>query len=125
MIEPKWLAQKSAKRTNAWRECVVPGLWPLRALALKGPSWAHSSWTSTHTLCVHVLAQGCSIGKGLPAALDRADVLLLTVRVHVQQLMDDGWGETVRDQALARQIENLILARARELRAETLSEIAD
>ena len=49
----------------------------------------------------------------------------ITVRVHVQQLMDGGWGETVRDQALARQIEDLILARARELRAESLSEIAD
>ncbi len=49
----------------------------------------------------------------------------ITVRVHVQQRMDNGWGEAVRDQALARQIENLILARARELRAESLAEVAD
>ena len=49
----------------------------------------------------------------------------ISARVHVQQRMADGWGEAVRDQALARQIENLILARARELRAESLAEIAD
>ena len=49
----------------------------------------------------------------------------IKVRVHVQQRMDDGWGEAVRDQALARQIEDLILARARELRAESLAEVAN
>ncbi len=49
----------------------------------------------------------------------------ISVRVHVEQRMDDGWGEAVRDQALARQIEDLILARARELRAESLAEVAD
>ena len=37
----------------------------------------------------------------------------ISVRVHVQQRMADGWGEAVRDEALARQIEELILARAR------------
>ena len=49
----------------------------------------------------------------------------ISARVHVQKRVADGWGEAVRDQALARQIENLILARARELRAEALSEVAD
>jgi len=49
----------------------------------------------------------------------------ITVRVYVQQRMADGWGEAVRDQALARQIEDLILARARELRAESLVEVVD
>ena len=49
----------------------------------------------------------------------------ISVRVHVQQRLADGWGEAVRDEALARQIENLILARARELRAESLAEVAD
>ena len=49
----------------------------------------------------------------------------ISVRVHVQQRMANGWGEAVRDQALARQIEDLILARARELRAESLAEVAD
>ena len=49
----------------------------------------------------------------------------ISVRVHVQQRMEDGWGEAVRDQALARQIEDLILARARELRAKSLAEVVD
>ena len=49
----------------------------------------------------------------------------ISVRVHVQKRMTDGWGEAVRDQALAGQIEDLILARARELRAESLAEVAD
>lgn len=49
----------------------------------------------------------------------------ISVRVHVQQRMADGWGEAVRDQALARQIEDLILARARELRADSLAEVVD
>ena len=49
----------------------------------------------------------------------------INVRVHVQQRMVDGWGEAVLDQVLARQIEDLILARARELRAESLAEVAD
>ena len=49
----------------------------------------------------------------------------ISVRVHVQQRMADGWGAAVRDEALAQQIENLILARARELRAESLAEVVD
>ncbi len=49
----------------------------------------------------------------------------INVRVHVQQRIADGWGEAVLDHALARQIEDLILARARELRAESLAEVVD
>ena len=49
----------------------------------------------------------------------------VSVRVHVQKRSADGWGDTARDEAFARQIEDLILARARELRAESLAEIAD
>ena len=49
----------------------------------------------------------------------------IRVRMHVQQRMANGWGEAVRDRALARQIEDLILARARELRAESLAEVVD
>ena len=49
----------------------------------------------------------------------------ISVRVHVQQRMADGWGEAGRDESLARQIEDLILARARELRAESLAEVGD
>ena len=49
----------------------------------------------------------------------------ISVRVHVQQRVADGWGEAGRDEVLARQIEDLILARARELRAESLAEVVD
>jgi len=47
------------------------------------------------------------------------------VRVHVQKRSADGWSDAALDEAFARQIEGLILARARELRAESLAEIAD
>ena len=47
------------------------------------------------------------------------------MRVHVQKRSAGGWSDTARDEAFARQIENLILARARELRAESLAEITD
>ena len=49
----------------------------------------------------------------------------VSVRVHVQKRSADGWSETARDEAFARQIEDLILARARELRADSLAEITD
>ena len=49
----------------------------------------------------------------------------ITVRVHVQKRITDDWGQAVRDHALAGQIEDLILARARELRAESLAEVAN
>ena len=49
----------------------------------------------------------------------------VSVRVHVQKRSADGWSDTARDETFARQIEDLILARARELRAESLAEIAD
>ena len=47
------------------------------------------------------------------------------VRVHVQEKTANGWGEIAREEVLARQIEGLILARARELRAESLGEVTD
>ena len=49
----------------------------------------------------------------------------VSVRVHVQKRSADGWSDAARDEAFARQIEDLILSRARELRAESLAEITD
>ena len=46
----------------------------------------------------------------------------VSVRVHVQKRSADRWSETARDEAFARQIEDLILSRARELRAESITE---
>lgn len=45
------------------------------------------------------------------------------VKVHVQRRNGDEWGEASRDEDFARKMEDLILTRAREIRAETLSEI--
>jgi len=49
----------------------------------------------------------------------------VSVRVYVQKRSADGWHDAARDEAFARQIEDLILSRARELRAESLAEITD
>ena len=49
----------------------------------------------------------------------------VSVRVHVQKRSADGWRDAARNEAFARQIEDLILSRARELRAESLAEITD
>jgi hypothetical protein len=49
----------------------------------------------------------------------------VSVRVHVQKRGTDGWSDAARDEAFARRIEDLILSRARELRAESLAEITD
>jgi len=49
----------------------------------------------------------------------------VSVRVHVQKRSADGWSDAARDEAFASRIEDLILSRARELRAESLAEITD
>ena len=49
----------------------------------------------------------------------------VSVRVHVQKRSADGWSDAARDETFASRIEDLILSRARELRAESLAEITD
>ena len=49
----------------------------------------------------------------------------VSVRVHVQKRSAVGWSDAARDEAFASRIEDLILSRARELRAESLAEITD
>ena len=49
----------------------------------------------------------------------------VSVRLHVQKRSADGWSDAARDEAFASRIEDLILSRARELRAESLAEITD
>ena len=49
----------------------------------------------------------------------------VSVRVHVQKRSANGWSDAARDEAFASRIEDLILSRARELRAESLAEITD
>lgn len=49
----------------------------------------------------------------------------IRVRIHVQQAEGDGWGAVSRDEAMERKIEDLILTRAREIRASSLIESAE
>ncbi|MFL2841977.1 MAG: DUF3576 domain-containing protein [Candidatus Puniceispirillaceae bacterium] len=50
----------------------------------------------------------------------RADAI--TVRAYVQNRLDSEWVDAGRDEALSRKLEDLVLARARELRAATIAE---
>lgn len=49
----------------------------------------------------------------------------IRVRIHVQQADGDGWGAVSRDEVMERKIEDLILTRAREIRASSLIESAE
>jgi hypothetical protein len=49
----------------------------------------------------------------------------IQVRAYVQTRDDDGWTNAGRDSALSRKLEDLILTRARELRAATVSETSN
>ena len=49
----------------------------------------------------------------------------IQVRAYVQTRDGDGWTNTGRDSALARKLEDLILTRARELRAAAVSETSN
>ena len=46
----------------------------------------------------------------------------ITVRAYVQNRLDDQWVDAGRDEALGRKLENLVLTRARELRAAATAE---
>jgi hypothetical protein len=46
----------------------------------------------------------------------------ITVRAYVQNRLDDQWIDAGRDEALSRKLENLVLTRARELRAAATAE---
>jgi len=49
----------------------------------------------------------------------------IRVRAYVQTRKDNGWTNVGRDNALSQKLENLILARARELRAAVISETSN
>ena len=49
----------------------------------------------------------------------------IRVRIHVQKAEGNGWGAVSRDEAMERKIEDLILTRAREIRASSLIESAE
>lgn len=49
----------------------------------------------------------------------------INARIYVQKATANGWGSVMRDAELERKIEDLILTRAREIRASSLSETAE
>ena len=55
----------------------------------------------------------------------RSDAIRVTVHVQTRDGTDGSWGSSFRDEAFARRLEDLILNRAREIRAESLTDIAE
>ena len=55
----------------------------------------------------------------------RSDAVRVTVHVQTRDGIDGTWSSSVRDEVLARRIEDFILNRAREIRAESLTDIAE
>jgi len=55
----------------------------------------------------------------------RSDAVRVTVHVQTRDGADGSWSTSVRDEGFARRMEDLILNRAREIRAESLSDIAE
>ena len=55
----------------------------------------------------------------------RSDAIRVTVHVQTRDGADGAWGSSFRDEEFARRLEDLILNRAREIRAESLTDIAE
>lgn len=55
----------------------------------------------------------------------RSDAVRVTVHVQTRDGVDGTWSSSIRDGAFAHRLEDLILNRAREIRAESLSDIAE
>ena len=55
----------------------------------------------------------------------RSDAVRVTVHVQTQDGVDETWSSSARDEEFARRLEDLILNRAREIRAESLLDIAE
>lgn len=55
----------------------------------------------------------------------RSDAIRVTVHVQTRSGTDGDWNNSFRDETFARRLEDLILNRAREIRAESLTDIAE
>lgn len=55
----------------------------------------------------------------------RSDAIRVTVHVQTRTGTDGNWSTSFRDEEFSRRLENLILNRAREIRAESLTDIAE
>ena len=55
----------------------------------------------------------------------RSDAVRITVHVQSRGGTDGAWGGSVRDDAFAKRLEDLVLNRAREIRAESITEVVE
>ena len=55
----------------------------------------------------------------------RSDAVRITVHVQSRDGVDGAWGGSIRDDAFATRLEDLVLNRAREIRAETITEVVE
>jgi hypothetical protein len=53
----------------------------------------------------------------------RSDAVRITVHVQSRDGVDGAWGSSIRDDEFATRLEDLVLNRAREIRAETITEV--
>ena len=55
----------------------------------------------------------------------RSDAVRVIVNVQTRDGLEDNWGNNFRDLEFSRRLEDLVLNRAREIRAESLTDIAE
>ncbi|MEK9960717.1 MAG: DUF3576 domain-containing protein, partial [Rhodobiaceae bacterium] len=55
----------------------------------------------------------------------RSDAVRITVHVQNREGVGGNWGASVRDDEFATRLEDLVLNRAREIRAETITEVVE
>ena len=55
----------------------------------------------------------------------RSDAVRITVHVQSRDSSDGTWGASVRDDEFAKRLEDLVLNRAREIRAQTITEVVE
>ena len=55
----------------------------------------------------------------------RSDAIRVVVNVQTRDGLQDDWGNNARDLQFSRRLEDLVLNRAREIRAESLTDIAE
>ena len=55
----------------------------------------------------------------------RSDAVRITVHVQSRDGGDGTWGASVRDDEFAKRLEDLVLNRAREIRAQTITEVVE
>jgi len=55
----------------------------------------------------------------------RSDAVRITVHVQSRDDSDGSWRASIRDDEFARRLEDLVLNRAREIRAQTITEVVE